>query len=173
MKSLISTVVSWVIALWASKVFLSSLPYKFSDHPDTQHIFGTIGKWLGGFLGTGLGDAFSNYGAYLVGSFELITSFLLLVPIVAWLVFKLNKKPITPFRQKCHALGGLMSAMVMGGAVFFHLVSPLGVEVLHQGESDNGSLFYAALSILILGVILFLLNVRGASQTDSVSRNVT
>ena len=51
-----------------------------------------------------------------------------------------------------------MAAGVMAGAVFFHLVSPLGVEVLHDGKSDNGSLFYAAVSILILGLILFVTN---------------
>ena len=39
-------IISWIIALWAAKVFLFSLPYKFSGHPDTQHIFGTIGEWL-------------------------------------------------------------------------------------------------------------------------------
>lgn len=46
----------------------------------------------------------------------------------------------------------------MAGAVFFHLFSPLGVVVLHDGKSDGGSLFYAALSILILGPVLYILN---------------
>jgi len=86
MKNRIISIISWVIVLWTSKVFLFSLPYKFSGHPDTQHIFGTI------------------------------------------------------------------------GAVFFHLFTPLGVEVLHEGKSDHGSLFFAALSILILGSMLFILN---------------
>jgi len=38
----------------------------------------------------------------------------------------------------------------MSGAVFFHLATPLGIEVLHNGVSDGGSLFYAAVSILVL-----------------------
>jgi len=46
----------------------------------------------------------------------------------------------------------------MAGAVFFHLFSPLGIEVLHEGESDGGSLFMAAASILVLGVILAAIN---------------
>ena len=57
-----------------------------------------------------------------------------------------------------HRIGGLMASAVMLGAVFFHLFTPLGIEVLHEGESDGGSLFYAALSILVLGVVLFLIN---------------
>ncbi len=51
-----------------------------------------------------------------------------------------------------------MAAVVMAGAVFFHLVTPLGIEVLHQGKSDGGSLFYAAVSILIFGIIMFVIN---------------
>ncbi len=51
-----------------------------------------------------------------------------------------------------------MAAIVMAGAVFFHLFTPLGIEVLHQGKSDGGSLFYAALSILVSGVIMFVIN---------------
>ena len=45
----ILSVFSWVIVLWIAKVFLLSLPYKFTLHPDTQHIFGTIGAWMKGF----------------------------------------------------------------------------------------------------------------------------
>ncbi|MFK7853851.1 MAG: hypothetical protein AB8B79_07060, partial [Granulosicoccus sp.] len=73
-SSTLVAIASWVIALWASKVFLSSLPYKFSSHPDTQHIFGTIGDWLGGLITPVLGDLFTQFGAYLVGTFELITA---------------------------------------------------------------------------------------------------
>ena len=58
-----------------------------------------------------------------------------------------------------------MASAVMAGAVFFHLVSPLGIEVLHDGQSDGGSLFYAALSILILGLVLFGIN-QGWSEDD-------
>ena len=59
--------------------------------------------------------------------------------------------------------------MVMAGAVFFHLFTPLGIEVLHQGESDGGSLFYAAVSILILGIVLFAIN-RGWSEDDKYAQ---
>ncbi len=63
-----------------------------------------------------------------------------------------------PKQAKLHAIGGLMASSVMAGAVFFHLFTPLGVEVIHEGQSDNGSLFYAAISILILGIVMFVVN---------------
>jgi hypothetical protein len=151
-------IVSWIIALWAAKVFLFSLPYKFSGHPDTQHIFGTIGEWLKGFLGNTVGDSFTNYGAYVIGSAELVTSIILLAPAVIWLLGKTSRVGEKSYRSVLHCAGGLMAAGIMTGAVFFHLASPLGVEVLHDGKSDNGSLFYAAVSILILGLVLFVAN---------------
>lgn len=152
------SIVSWIAALWAAKVFLSSLPYKFSGHPDTQHIFGTIGEWLKEFLGNAAGQSFTDYGAYVIGSAELITSIILLAPAVFWLFGKMSLVKNRPYRPMLHCAGGLMAAAIMAGAVFFHLVSPLGIEVLHEGKSDNGSLFYAALSILILGLILSITN---------------
>jgi len=147
-------VVSWIIVAWICYIFLGSLPYKFTNHPDTQHIFMTIGDWLGGFFGDGIGSLFSQYAAYLIGSFELLTALILLLPLLKW------RK-----RTGLHQLGGLMASAVMVGAVFFHLVSPLGIEVLHQGQSDGGSLFYSAVSILLLGIVLFTIN-RYAAKAD-------
>ena len=158
--------VSWPIVGWMCYVFLGSLPYKFTKHPDTQHIFGTIGDWLGGFLGDTVGTAFREFGGYLVGSFELITALVLLVPALLWLISKARGTRFGDTRRRWHAIGGLMASAVMAGAVFFHLFSPLGVEVLHQGESDGGSLFYAAASILVLGIVLFAINSGRSREPD-------
>jgi len=151
-------VASWAIVAWICYIFLGSLPFKFTLHPDTQHIFGTIGDWLGTFLGTQIGSLFSQFGSYVVGSFELLTSLVLLAPVLFWLKSLITKQAFGLARIRCHQIGGLMASMVMAGAVFFHLASPLGIEVLHQGESDGGSLFRAAVSILILGIVLFVIN---------------
>lgn len=158
-------VLSWLAVLWMCYVFLSSLPYKFTRHPDTQHIFGTIGDWLGTFLGTGIGSAFREFGAYVIGSFELLTSIVLLLPALLWVISKLNGSFFGVTRRRFHMIGGLMASAVMAGAVFFHLVSPLGIEVQHNGQNDGGSLFYAAVSILVLGIVLFFIN-RGWSEDD-------
>jgi hypothetical protein len=148
MKRNIIAVISWLMALWMCKVFLFSLPYKFTGHPDTQHIFGTIGAWMSSILGSAIG----------VGTFELLTSIVLLLPALLWILAKAGIGEANDQRAKFHKIGGGMAAMVMAGAVFFHLFTPLGVEVLHQGKSDGGSLFYAAASILVCGVIMFVIN---------------
>jgi len=153
------TIGSWLIVAWICFIFLSSLPYKFSNHPDTQHIFSTIGQWLKGFLGEGIGDLFTHYGAYAVGSAELLTSLFLLSPIIYWLKHRTRDgEAVRRVRARRHAIGGLMASMVMAGAVFFHLFTPLGIAVLHDGQSDGGSLFRAAVSILVLGVVLLGIN---------------
>jgi len=150
--------VSWVIVAWMCYVFLGSLPYKFTGHPDTQHIFGTIGNWLSGLLGNAIGSLFSQFGAYAVGAFELLTAVVLLFPALLWIKSKINKQPFGRTRRRWHQIGGLMASAVMAGAVFFHLFTPLGIEVLHNGQSDEGSLFRAAVSILVLGIVLFWIN---------------
>ena len=158
MKNKFIAVISWLIALWMCKVFLFSLPYKFSGHPDTQHIFGTIGGWISGILGSAIGNLFTSIGAIGVGSFELLTSIVLLLPALLWVLARAGIVEVRGQRAKFHRIGGAMAAMVMAGAVFFHLFTPLGIEVLHQGKSDGGSLFYAALSILVCGVIMIVIN---------------
>ncbi len=156
---------SWLIVIWSCYIFLGSLRYKFSNDPDTQHIFGTIGDWLGTFLGSGLGTAFRDFGGYAVGSFELLTSLILLLPAVLWMISKIRGSQFGNLRRKWHAIGGVLASAVMAGAVFFHLFSPLGIEVIHNGEGDGGSLFKAAVSILVLGIVLFAIN-RGWSESS-------
>ncbi len=168
MKRNIIAVISWLMALWMCKVFLFSLPYKFTGHPDTQHIFGTIGAWMSGILGNTIGDLFTRIGAIGVGTFELLTSIVLLLPALLWILAKAGIGKATNQRAKFHRIGGAMAAMVMAGAVFFHLFTPLGVEVLHQGKSDGGSLFYAAASILVCGVIMLVIN--SLKMEDSAER---
>lgn len=150
MNNIIKVSVSWLIALWAAYVFLSSLPYKFNGAAEPLHIFDTIGKWMSGVLGETIGGMFSQYGAYIVGGFELIIAFVLLLPVIFW-----------SQRQKLHCIGGLMSAVIMSGAVFFHLFTPLGwVVKWHENgqiQTDAG-LANAALSILLLGLVLVWLN---------------
>ncbi|MCY4149375.1 MAG: hypothetical protein OXD44_10420 [Gammaproteobacteria bacterium] len=161
-KKFVVPVISWCVVVWICRVFLTSIPYKFTNHPDTQHIFGTIGDWMGEVFFEWLGAFFTQFGPYIVGSFEILTSLVLIAPAVYWILGLLGLLSSQGVRQKFHQYGGLMASAVMTGAVFFHLFTPLGVEVLHEGESDGGSLFYAAVSIAVLGIVLFLLNRRVA-----------
>lgn len=158
MKFSKTSIVSWVIVAWICKVFLSSLPYKFTLHPDTQHIFGTIGQWMKGYIGESGGSLFMNYGSYAVGGVELLTSLLLLSPLLFFVLKKIGLLTETPSIYLIHAIGGALASTVMVGAVFFHLCTPLGVEVIHEGKGDGGSLFTAAVSILLLGALMALFN---------------
>lgn len=171
MTSRIITIFSWVVVAWTCKVFLSSLPYKFSGHPDTQHIFSTIGAWMSTTISNGLGTWFTEYGAYAVGSAELFVSIFLLLPIVFFILKKLGVINKAPERALVHSAGGVLAAGIMAGAAFFHLATPLGIEVLHNGQSDNGSLFYAAVSIFVLGLIMAFVNFTYWRNSNTNSNN--
>jgi len=158
MKISKTSILSWVVILWICKVFLLSLPYKFTLHPDTQHIFGVIGEWMKGFIGETGGSLFMNYGSYAVGLVELLTSLILLSPALFFVLKKIGLLSNAPNIHLVHAVGGALASMVMMGAVFFHLFTPLGIEVIHEGKNDGGSLFYAAVSILVLGAVMALIN---------------
>ncbi len=158
MSSIISKTISLIISLWIVKVFLSSLPYKFTDHPDTQHIFSTIGQWMSDTINSGLGQFFTHFGAILVGSVELIASCLLLAASLIWVLKAVNITKSDNSYQTVYFLSGLLSSAIMFGAAFFHLFTPLGIEVIHEGKNDGGSLFYAAVSILFLGLVLAFIN---------------
>ncbi|WP_299735273.1 hypothetical protein [uncultured Endozoicomonas sp.] len=158
MKKNIIHIFSWICVVWIAKVFLLSLPYKFSNHPDTQHIFDTIGLWMKKVLSENIGNWFISHGAVTVGTTELIVSLILLTPALFYIGNKLFNIRL-PFNTSFfHACGGLAASAVMAGAVFFHLFTPLGIVVLHEGKSDGGSLFYAAASILVLGFIMSVSN---------------
>ena len=158
MKNKAIALFSWLAALWIARVFLVSLPYKFTGHPDTQHIFGTIGHWMSGVLGEGIGRGFAAWGAIAVGSAELFVSVLLLAPVILFAVGRFVSLPACYGRARVHGLAGIGAAAIMAGALFFHLFTPLGIEVLHQGKNDGGSLFYAACSIFVLGLMMAILN---------------
>ena len=158
--SRIVPILSWLVTAWIANVFLTSLPYKFSKHPDTEHIFTTIGQWISAEISLGLGNQFSLYGAYIIGAAELITAIILLLPAFWLLVNFMGLSSTTVKRARYHYFGGLMASVLMAGAVFFHLFTPLGIEVIHQGQSDGGALFYAATSILVLGMVIAWANYR-------------
>jgi len=167
MKKSPQVIISWVIVAWILMVFVPSLPFKFTNAPETQHIFGTIGLWMEGFLGSAIGQGFSNFGGYIIGSLELATSLVLLAPLLVMLVNKFGKKDLKPLnRAKFHALGGLAATALMGGAIFFHLFSKLGIEV----NDDGGTLFYMAVSVFFLGIVLFLMNRETAPCNDKTCK---
>lgn len=113
-----------IMTLFICFVFLQSLPFKFSNSLETQHIFSTLGDWSGfGWFG--------DIGGYMIGAVELVSSMMLLVPLVS----KLMGKPIA---QSIFPLGALIALGTMTGAIFFHLFTPLGI-VMPYFDSTTGA----------------------------------
>lgn len=132
---MIKKIISWGLALWIAFVFVQSLFFKFTNAPDTQHIFGTIGAWMAGNFLQPLANLFTLYGGYTIGTFELLASILLILP-------------------RYRPLGALLALGLMTGAIFFHLFTPLGINV----QGDGGILFYMACSVWVAAIILLVLD---------------
>lgn len=128
------------ISLFAAAVFLDSLRYKFTDHPNTQEIFGRLDGWAASLGAPGLFGHTGLFSQYVIGSAELLASSLLLIGLL-------------PGLTRLNALGALIGFAVMSGAVSFHLFTPLGIDP----NNDGGGLFAAAVTIWITSLVLFVI----------------
>ncbi len=131
----IRPVALWVLTLFIAFVFIQSLFFKFTDSPETQYIFGTLNAWAGGLGFPGLFAHKGIFSQYVVGTAELVASCSLLVGVI-------TRKPLV------HGAAALLSMGVISGAIFFHLFTPLGVQVLNtDGTLDGGELFSLACGV--------------------------
>ncbi len=126
-----------ILCVFIAFVFIQSLPFKFTNSLETQHIFNTLAEWSGFAW-------FGAYGGYMVGISELIAAIVLFTAL--------------------RSLGALMSLGIMSGAIFFHLFTPLGIVMPHfdpatglQISDDGGVLFMMACATWVCAaVVLFL-----------------
>lgn len=125
------------MALFMALIFLDSLRFKFTDHPNTQEIFGRLDSWAASFGAEGLFGHTGLFSQYVIGSAELVASVLLIAGL------------FSAFRH-WQALGALLGVAIMTGAVSFHLFTPLGIDP----NNDGAGLFIAACVNLIFGVLL-------------------
>lgn len=141
-----SRIAATVLTLYIAFVFIQSLFFKFTNSPETQYIFGTLDAW-GASLGLpGLFAPRGIFSQYVVGSAELIASALLLLALVTG-------------RSLLQAVGAALSLGVISGAIFFHLFTPLGVQVRNtDGSLDGGQLFALACGVWIAAALLLWLN---------------
>ncbi len=94
-------------------------------------------------LPQGFAEDFRNYGGTATGVAELIASILVLIPATrVW--------------------GALAGIMVMSGAIFFHLFTPLGVVriVDAAGNTDGGVLFIMACGVWLSSLALLYIDRR-------------
>lgn len=135
-------IVIWVLPLYIAFVFLQSLFFKFSGSEETVIIFNTIGTWMLDIgLPQGFSEGFSSYGGTATGIAELIAAILVLIPVTrVW--------------------GALAGLMVMSGAIFFHLFTPLGVVRIVDvaGNTDGGVLFFMACGVWLSSLALLYLD---------------
>ena len=131
-----------VMVLYISIVFIQALRFKFTDSVETLYIFSTLNIWAldtfgieGLFLPPGI------FNAYVVGASEFIASIVMLTGLFS------SRKYLVP-------IGALMSLGIISGAIFFHLFTPLGVDVL----GDGGLLFTSACGIWLMSIATIIMN---------------
>lgn len=138
--SVIKKIILIGLTLFSAVIFLDSLRYKFTDHPNTQEIFGRLSDWI---TSLGVPDLFAKTGIfsqYVIGSAELVASVLLLIGLFSRF-------------KKWGVLGNLIALAVMTGAISFHLFTPLGIDP----NNDGGGLFMAAVAVWASQLIMLYL----------------
>lgn len=125
------------LAIFMAAVFLDSLRFKFTNHPNTQVIFGRLDGWAGELGLPGLFAATGLFSQYVIGAIELLAATLLILGVL-------------PRFRHLQAGGALAGFLVMSGAVSFHLFTPLGVDP----NNDGGGLFVAACINLAAALLL-------------------
>lgn len=148
-QSKLSKYLPWALSVFIAFVFVQSLFFKFTNAPETQYIFGTLDQWGANTLGVeGLFLGSGPFNQYVIATAELIASILLIAGLV------------TSYKV-LNGLGAIMSLGVISGAIFFHLFTPLGVDV----QGDGGALFGMAVGISIASLILIYLRKNALCQT--------
>jgi len=125
-------VLAWPLAAFDAYIFIFYLQYKFTGHPGSVELFTTLTDWLG-FAGH---EKFMRIGT---GSMELIASILLFIPAT-------------------QVIGAALAFAIMCGAIFFHLVSPLGVDPY----GDGGVLFKEACAVWLSSLVIIAIRRRHA-----------
>lgn len=145
MKYLSGKNINSAVAVWISFVFIQSGFFKFTNAPETQYIFSTVGQWMSDTIAPTLGDLMTQYGGYFIGGVEYIASTLLLIRVFHRLIKQ--ERACDPLKT---FVGALLAFGVISGAIFFHLFTPLGIEV----EGDGGALFAMAVSVWFGSLLL-------------------
>lgn len=143
MKKLLTTGVPIVLSLYVAVIFLDSLRYKFTNHPKTENIFGILNSWAGTLGFPGLFSHSGIFSQYVIGSLELFAAALVLLGLL-------------PALGKLSLVGSSIAFVIMSGALFFHLFTPLGIDPNH----DGGGLFVAAVLLWCASLVLVSIRLR-------------
>lgn len=131
----------WALVAYVVFVFVQSLFFKFAGSTETDIIFTTIAQWMSGIVGVNIiAPFFEVWGGYTIGTIELIASIFLIIPAT-------------------RRLGALIGLVIISGAIFFHLFTPLGINrvVDDAGNTDGGVLFFMACGVWICCALILIL----------------
>jgi len=136
-----------VLTIYIAFVFIQSLFFKFSGTAaEPLYIFSTLDQWANDAFGiSGLFADNGIFSRYSIGGVELVASLLLLVGL------------FTKFKA-LHFLGALLSFAIISGAIYFHLFTPLGIEIV----GDGGTLFAMAVGVWISSLVLILMRLKSS-----------
>ncbi len=124
-SGLIVRVIPWVLALWIAYIFVWYLQYKFTGADGSVWLFTVLTDWLGV-------PGYEKPMRIGVGSAELLAAILVLI-------------------RRTQVLGAAMSAGIMAGAIFFHVVSPLGID-----PYDDGAVLFKEACLVLLAALVIL-----------------
>lgn len=120
----------WLIgalSAWIAFIFLWYLQFKFTGNDGSTWLFTILTDWLGL-------HGYEKVMRIGTGSAELLAAILL-------------------FDRALQFLGAALALGIMTGAIFFHLVSPLGVDPY----GDGGVLFHQACSVWLAAAAILVL----------------
>ena len=140
-----------IIALAVSGIFLDSLRFKFTNHPNTQVIFGKLDAWAASLGVPGLFSTTGLFSQYIIGSAELVAVILLVVGI-------------HPKFRRLQGFGALLALAIMTAAISFHLFTPLGIDP----NNDGGGLFVAAVAVWTGALVMAV--TRRASIIETINK---
>lgn len=118
---------SWVLAVWIAYIFVWYLQYKFTGADGSVWLFTVLTDWLGL-------HGHEKAMRIATGSAELIASILLFIPAT-------------------QVVGAAFSLGIMSGAIFFHVVSPLGIDPY----GDGAVLFKEACAVWVAALVILWL----------------
>ena len=108
---------TWPAALFVAGILLWYEQYKLTGNPGSVFLFTVLSDWL--FL-----DGHEKAFRLFVATMEIVASVLIVIPYT-------------------RMVGAAFALGIMSGALFFHLVSPLGIDPY----KDGGTLFKEACAV--------------------------
>jgi uncharacterized membrane protein YphA (DoxX/SURF4 family) len=136
----ILSLLTWPAALFIAGTLLWYEQYKLTGNEGSVYLFTILSDWL--FI-----HGYEKPFRLVVGIMEIAASILVVLP-------------------QTRVFGAAFALGIMSGAIFFHLISPLGIDPYH----DGGALFKEALEIWACAA--FILVVRREDAIGLVRRYV-